>query len=97
MKKILNLSGIKTIGTQFSDEQICQHLGIEVPQFIPMFDDGGHLRKLEQIERDLIQYAIDLYAGHMTEIARRLGIGRSTLYRKLKEYDLEEFLLKISS
>ena len=35
MKKILNLSGIKTIGTQFSDEQICQHLGIEVPQFIP--------------------------------------------------------------
>jgi len=25
----------------------------------------------------------------MTEIARRLGIGRSTLYRKLREYDLE--------
>jgi DNA-binding NtrC family response regulator len=69
----------------------------EAPQFIPMFDDGGHLRKLEQIERDLIQYAIDLYAGHMTEIARRLGIGRSTPYRKLKEYDLEEFLLKISN
>jgi DNA-binding NtrC family response regulator len=50
------------------------------------------LRTLEQIERDLIECAIDLYAGHMTEVARRLGIGRSTLYRKLKEYDLEEHM-----
>jgi DNA-binding NtrC family response regulator len=57
-----------------------------------IFDPAGHLRTLEQIERDLIEYAIDLYAGHMTEVARRLGIGRSTLYRKLKEYDLEEYV-----
>jgi DNA-binding NtrC family response regulator len=61
---------------------------------IAIFDPGGHLRTLEQIERDLIEYAIDLYAGHMTEIARRLGIGRSTLYRKLKEYDLEEHIVR---
>jgi DNA-binding NtrC family response regulator len=59
---------------------------------ILIFDPAGHLRTLEQIERDLIEYAIDLYAGHMTEVARRLGIGRSTLYRKLKEYDLEEYV-----
>ena len=26
----------------------------------------------------------------MTEVARRLGIGRSTLYRKLKDLDLED-------
>lgn len=65
----------------------------ELAQKIDLFDRGGHLRKLEQIEKDLIEYAIDLYAGHMTEIAKRLGIGRSTLYRKLKEYDLEEHLL----
>ena len=25
----------------------------------------------------------------MSEVARRLGIGRSTLYRKLKEFGLE--------
>lgn len=69
----------------------------ESPQNITIFDIGGHLRTLEDIERDLIEYAIDLYAGHMTEIARRLGIGRSTLYRKLKEYDLEEHLLNLSA
>ena len=57
---------------------------------VEIFDNGGHLRQLEQIERDLIELAIDHYAGHMSEVARRLGIGRSTLYRKLREYGLEE-------
>jgi DNA-binding NtrC family response regulator len=33
--------------------------------------------------------AISRYDGHMSEVARRLGIGRSTLYRKLKELGLE--------
>jgi DNA-binding NtrC family response regulator len=57
---------------------------------VAVFDAEGHLRQLEQIERDLIELAIDHYAGHMSEVARRLGIGRSTLYRKLREYGLEE-------
>ncbi len=60
-----------------------QHFPVDV------FDDAGHLRPLEQIERDLIQYAIDAYSGHMSEVARRLGIGRSTLYRKVREHDLD--------
>ncbi len=60
------------------------------PQPVKVFDGEGHLRQLEQIERDLIELAIDHYAGHMSEVARRLGIGRSTLYRKLREYGLEE-------
>ena len=59
-------------------------------QPVAVFDGEGHLRQLEQIERDLIELAIDHYAGHMSEVARRLGIGRSTLYRKLREYGLEE-------
>lgn len=56
---------------------------------IRVVDDRGHLRTLEEIERDLIQHAIEVYAGHMSEIARRLGIGRSTLYRKVREQGLE--------
>ena len=53
-------------------------------------DERGHVRTLEEIERDLIQHAIEAYSGHMSEIARRLGIGRSTLYRKVREQGLEE-------
>lgn len=56
---------------------------------VDVLDAEGHLRTLEDIERDLIQFAIEIYAGHMSEVARRLGIGRSTLYRKVREHDLD--------
>ena len=56
---------------------------------VPILDSAGELRTLEDIERDLIQFAIEVHAGHMSEVARRLGIGRSTLYRKVREHDLE--------
>jgi DNA-binding NtrC family response regulator len=58
-------------------------------QPVAVTDGTGELRTLEAIERDLIQFAIDHYSGHMSEVARRLGIGRSTLYRKVREYDLK--------
>ena len=49
----------------------------------------GHLRPLEEIEADIIRLAIGHYRGRMTEVARRLGIGRSTLYRKLGELGID--------
>ncbi len=59
---------------------------------VQILDGRGHLRTLEDIERDLIQLAIEVYAGHMSEVARRLGIGRSTLYRKVREQGLDGLL-----
>lgn len=56
---------------------------------VDVFDRDGHLRTLDSIERDLIQLAIDTYDGRMSEVARRLGMGRSTLYRKLRDHGLE--------
>jgi DNA-binding NtrC family response regulator len=66
-------------------------LAAEQPADSPVriLDEWGHLRTLEEIERDLIQLAIEIYAGHMTEVAKRLGIGRSTLYRKVREQGLD--------
>jgi DNA-binding NtrC family response regulator len=58
--------------------------------FLRSLDADGHVRDLAAIEEEMIRVAIDHYGGRMTEVARRLGIGRSTLYRKLKEYGLEE-------
>jgi DNA-binding NtrC family response regulator len=52
-------------------------------------DAAGHMRKFEELEAEIIRMAISRYDGHMSEVARRLGIGRSTLYRKLKEFGLE--------
>jgi DNA-binding NtrC family response regulator len=56
---------------------------------VSVLDREGHLRTLEDIERDLIEFAISNYSGHMSEVARRLGIGRSTLYRKVREHELD--------
>jgi DNA-binding NtrC family response regulator len=51
--------------------------------------DQGDIRPLDQVEADMIRLALGRYRGHMTEVAKRLGIGRSTLYRKMQEYGLE--------
>jgi DNA-binding NtrC family response regulator len=76
-----------------------QQLLAEMPKDAPVriLDDRGHLRTLEEIERDLIQLAIGIYAGHMSEVARRLGIGRSTLYRKVKEQGLEDVVEQVAA
>jgi DNA-binding NtrC family response regulator len=37
------------------------------------------------METEIIRFAISHYRGQMSEVARRLKIGRSTLYRKLDE------------
>lgn len=50
---------------------------------VTLYTPDGHLRQLEEIESDIIRLAIGHYRGRMSEVARRLGIGRSTLYRKL--------------
>jgi DNA-binding NtrC family response regulator len=63
---------------------------------VRILDERGHLRTLEEIERDLIQLAIEVYSGHMTEVAKRLGIGRSTLYRKVREQGLDGMLAEAS-
>ncbi|HQV04045.1 MULTISPECIES: sigma-54 dependent transcriptional regulator [unclassified Novosphingobium] len=62
-------------------QQAPVHEGVGVMLYTP----DGNLRPLEDIEADVIRLAIGHYRGRMTEVARRLGIGRSTLYRKLTE------------
>ncbi|HEX8555563.1 MAG TPA: helix-turn-helix domain-containing protein, partial [Sphingomonas sp.] len=56
---------------------------------VTLFRADGNLRPLEDIEADVIRLAIGHYRGRMTEVARRLGIGRSTLYRKLGELGID--------
>ena len=57
---------------------------------VAIYHPDGHLRGLDEIEADVIRLAIGHYRGRMTEVARRLGIGRSTLYRKLAELGISE-------
>jgi DNA-binding NtrC family response regulator len=58
------------------------------PQLV-LYRPDGHMRSMEELEADIIRLAIGHYRGRMTEVARRLGIGRSTLYRKLGELGID--------
>lgn len=49
---------------------------------ISLVNEMGDIRKMEEIEKAAINYALRFYNGRMSLAARKLGIGRSTLYRK---------------
>ncbi len=55
-----------------------------------LIDPHDEVRPLEEIEREVIRFAISHYRGQMSEVARRLQIGRSTLYRKLEGLGIDE-------
>jgi DNA-binding NtrC family response regulator len=55
------------------------------PGTLSMLSANGEMRPLEELENEIIRFAIAHYRGQMSEVARRLKIGRSTLYRKLDE------------
>jgi DNA-binding NtrC family response regulator len=63
---------------------------VEDPNALKLVDAAGDIRRLDDIEREAIKFAIAHYRGQMSKVARKLSIGRSTLYRKLKDLGLEE-------
>jgi DNA-binding NtrC family response regulator len=56
---------------------------------LQLTDPAGEVRPLEEVETEVIRFAVTHYRGQMSEVARRLRIGRSTLYRKLDLLGLE--------
>jgi DNA-binding NtrC family response regulator len=60
------------------------------PGMISLLDEHGQVRPLEEIENESLRFAITHCRGQMSEVARRLRIGRSTLYRKLKDLGFDE-------
>jgi DNA-binding NtrC family response regulator len=60
-------------------------LPASVSGMLSVLTNGGEVRSLEEMESEIIRFAISHYRGQMSEVARRLKIGRSTLYRKLDE------------
>jgi DNA-binding NtrC family response regulator len=53
-------------------------------ELIDIFDDEGVCKTIEVIEEEIIRRLVDIYNGNLSEVAKKLDIGRSTIYRKLK-------------
>ncbi|MDX3929311.1 MAG: sigma-54 dependent transcriptional regulator [Shinella sp.] len=74
----------------FGGREISEPAGSQAGESaIASVDRGGHVRKLADVEEELIRFALKFYHGQMSQVARKLGIGRSTLYRKLKDYGID--------
>ena len=57
---------------------------------LTVLDERGDLRTLTQLEEDAIRFALSFCRGQISDMARKLGIGRSTLYRRMKDLGLAE-------
>ncbi len=53
-------------------------------------EETGEMKPMDVLEAEIIRFALQFYRQRMSEVSRRLGIGRSTLYRKLKDLGLED-------
>ncbi|MEO0335162.1 MAG: helix-turn-helix domain-containing protein [Pseudomonadota bacterium] len=50
---------------------------------------SAKVRTINELESIAIENAIHEYNGNLTEAAKALGIGRATLYRKVKQYNID--------
>jgi DNA-binding NtrC family response regulator len=66
------------------------HLEARDPHLLRLINDNGDVRMLEEIEAETIRFALVHYRGQMSQMARKLGIGRSTLYRKMKDIGIAD-------
>jgi DNA-binding NtrC family response regulator len=61
-----------------------------------LVDERGEVKTLKSVEQEAIRFALDHAAGCMTRAARSLGIGRSTLYRKVSELQAAGYISRDS-
>ena len=53
------------------------------------YSTDSKIQKMDELEAHAIENAIVQYKGNLTEAAKALGIGRATLYRKVKQYHID--------
>ena len=90
MKNALKMNKLSGQGSQFSRqfEGRSQSDDLIADGCMLVLTAARKIRTLETMEADMLRTAIQKYQGRMTEGARRLGIGRSTLYRKVNKFGL---------
>ncbi len=65
------------------------NIPIKTNDTINLIDEGGDYREFANIEEDIIRNALEFYNWKISEAARKLSIGRSTLYRKIDDYNIK--------
>lgn len=69
-------------------EELERQLAQPEADVIEACHENGRVKSLDEIETAMIKYAIGRCRGNLTDTARVLGIGRSTLYRMLTKFGI---------
>ena len=72
----------------FTSPALASGTGGKVIPF-PGTEGGAGVHRMNDLEAKAIENAISVYNGNLTEAAKALGIGRATLYRKVKLYSID--------
>jgi DNA-binding NtrC family response regulator len=88
--EIVSIDSAHNAGAHSESAHVAPAMATSTMAALDLLDDHGEVRPLEDIEADAIRFAIAHYRGQMSEVARRLRIGRSTLYRKLDSLGVDE-------
>lgn len=84
IENIVNLDGQNTAFFNDDEEMLIDKDSFEGDNNF----ENAQIHKLEDVEKNEIVKAINLNPHNMTQIARDLGINRSTLYAKIKKYSI---------
>ena len=84
----VRVPAVVTMAPQAPPSRELVRVEIRDPNVLRLLDENGDVRKLEEMEAETIRFAQAHYRSQMSEMARKLGIGRSTLYRKMKDFGL---------
>jgi DNA-binding NtrC family response regulator len=82
----LRIPAIPAVLSQPKPDREVVRVEVRDPNVLSLLSEGGDIRRLDHLEAETIRFALAHYRGQMSAVARKLGIGRSTLYRKMKEY-----------
>ena len=88
LENVIHRSLLVTAGLELGLDDLPAGLG-EGSQPAPTPTEQGPV-SLEEMEKATIVRALENNRGNLSDVARQLGIGRSTLYRKLEQYGLRD-------
>lgn len=83
---------ISHLEQQCANNGIIPNDGVQDPISPLLLDSNGHMKKLKMVEKEIIQFALNYCGGCMTHAAKNLGIGRSTLYRRVQALKLGSYI-----
>ncbi len=82
------ISSLVSDGSVLTARHLPEYMKNNVRDDIPVAEKGYEVKPLAKVEQEAIQAAIAAHDGNLVKAAKALGIGRTTLYRKIEKFGL---------